>query len=133
MELHTVDINLATFLEQICLHFEMLTKERHIDFRKHFNGNIVAHLDIEKVERIIFNLLSNAFKFTPEKGVIVISAKLGSDEKNFTIVVEDSGPGIPEQMWSKIFQRFLTLGENEGGAGLGIQNKISHKRNLAIF
>eukprot|EP00029_Vermamoeba_vermiformis_P005599 TRINITY_DN1995_c0_g1_i1.p1 TRINITY_DN1995_c0_g1~~TRINITY_DN1995_c0_g1_i1.p1 ORF type:complete len:709 (-),score=134.08 TRINITY_DN1995_c0_g1_i1:35-2161(-) len=120
VELHTVDIDLAMFLEQICSHFEVLAKERNIDFRRLFNRNIVAHLDVEKIERIVFNLLSNAFKFTPEKGVIAISSKLGNDGKQFTIVVEDSGPGIPEQMWPKIFQRFLTLGDNEGGAGLGL-------------
>jgi DNA-binding response OmpR family regulator/two-component sensor histidine kinase len=120
IELHTVDIELAMFLDQICSHFEVLATERQIDFRRLFNRNIVAHLDVEKIERIVFNLLSNAFKFTPEKGVIAMSSKLGNDGKDFTIIVEDSGPGIPEQMWPKIFQRFLTLGDNEGGAGLGL-------------
>lgn len=131
IELHTVDIELAMFLDQICSHFEVLATERQIDFRRLFNRNIVAHLDVEKIERIVFNLLSNAFKFTPEKGVIAMSSKLGNDGKDFTIIVEDSGPGIPEQMWPKIFQRFLTLGDNEGGAGLGT-SILSLKRILSM-
>jgi len=86
--------------------------------------------DREKVEKIITNLLSNAFKFTPEFGIITCRVKLLTDQKkgsgyqNLRIIVADTGPGIPLAEREKIFERFYQaerdLYEDSGGTGIGL-------------
>ncbi len=81
-----------------------------------------ADMDIEKFQGIFSNLLSNAFKYTPDEGIIRCSLRTGGDM--LTLEVADSGPGIPPDQRSAIFERFHQVdgGANRrrGGTGLGL-------------
>jgi len=76
--------------------------------------------DARRVRQIVFNLLSNAFKYTPRGGTITLSAKiLGEDVQ---IAVADNGPGLPAEVKATVFERFSAK-NNAGaraGAGLGL-------------
>lgn len=105
------------YLKGIQLKFESSDKE------------IFALIDIEKFERIILNLLSNAFKFTPPGGKVTVKV-YSLDDKAY-ISVKDTGIGIPDEMQNLIFERFNqakgsipdSLGSSENpseGTGIGL-------------
>ena len=78
--------------------------------------------DREKFNMILTNLLSNAVKFTPEGGTITVSAL--QTEEGIQVSVADTGPGIPRELWSRIFERFFqaepSLTRQHEGMGLGL-------------
>lgn len=76
--------------------------------------------DVRRVRQIVFNLLSNAFKFTPRGGAITLSAKIVGEDVQ--ISVADNGPGLPADVKANVFERFSAK-SNAGaraGAGLGL-------------
>ena len=83
---------------------------------------IVALADQLKTEQIVLNLVSNAVKFTPEGGAVIVSC--GRIDRSVTIEVRDNGPGIPEDKQQDIFEPFVQLGRTltstHEGAGLGL-------------
>jgi PAS domain S-box-containing protein len=85
-------------------------------------NDIVAHADRTKTEQIVLNLLSNAVKFTPSRGSV--SIRCTADDDRVLIVVEDTGPGIPEDKLNAIFEPFVQLGRSRTsqheGTGLGL-------------
>ncbi|WNJ21508.1 two-component regulator propeller domain-containing protein [Pontibacter sp. G13] len=80
---------------------------------------IWAWLDLDKFEKILFNLLSNAFKFTQQGGTIRLSMKAQSD--HFQIAIEDSGVGISENDLPYVFDRYFSKTESDQtGTGIGL-------------
>lgn len=76
-------------------------------------------LDVEKIERVFFNLLSNAFKYTPDNGSITVSYE--SDGDNLTFRVADTGEGISARDLGNIFDRFYQVDRiNPKGSGIGL-------------
>lgn len=80
-------------------------------------------VDLEKIEKVLFNLLSNAFKFTPSEGQIKLSAQQMGDQ--ISISVTDSGKGIAPDLQEQIFQRFYEKNNEQGqnlikGTGIGL-------------
>lgn len=76
-------------------------------------------LDVEKIERVFFNLLSNAFKYTPDNGSITVSYE--SDGENLTFRVADTGEGISDRDRGNIFDRFYQVDRiNPKGSGIGL-------------
>jgi len=118
--------NLGNLIYPAVEAFDSFSVQKNIIFLhkvKMPNQDIV--IDIEKVERIIFNLLSNSFKFTKASGTIQIHAKIadGNFEKQLEIDIIDTGTGIKPNKIDQIFKRFYQVesGENNiGGAGIGL-------------
>lgn len=106
----------------IASNFESAADERGIQYRIDADSNVPSQIDTEKFQRILLNILSNAFKFTPVDGAI--SLRLRADAEKAVIEVEDNGPGIPEDMQQIIFERFRQLDSNahrtHEGTGLGL-------------
>ncbi|MDO7172435.1 hybrid sensor histidine kinase/response regulator transcription factor [Mariniflexile sp. AS56] len=106
--------------------FENYATEKNINFFYKVNSpNEDIVIDTEKVERILFNLLSNAFKNTPANGSISIESDIVyvSETKMIRIDVIDNGKGIPAKDLDNIFERFYQLGnkdENVSGGGIGL-------------
>tara|TARA_Y100001933_G_scaffold265193_1_gene336746 strand:+ start:8593 stop:12798 length:4206 start_codon:yes stop_codon:yes gene_type:complete len=106
--------------------FENYAKEKDINFYyKVSSPDEEIIIDVEKTERIIFNLLSNSFKNTPPKGSISVEAKITVDsgKKMIHIDVIDNGKGIPPEDLDNIFERFYQLGNKLGkvsGGGIGL-------------
>ncbi len=103
-------------------HFEVLAAERAISFRLAVPESLPAQVDSERVQRILLNLLSNAFKFTPDGGTVEIS--VASVEGNGIIQVRDNGPGVPAHLREAVFEPFRQVegGANRphSGTGLGL-------------
>lgn len=79
----------------------------------------VMAIDVEKIERVFFNLLSNAFKYTPDNGSITVSYE--SDGENLTFRVADTGEGISDRDLGNIFDRFYQVDRiNPKGSGIGL-------------
>lgn len=80
---------------------------------------VVIAIDVEKIERVFFNLLSNAFKYTPDNGSITVSYE--SDGDNLTFRVADTGEGISARDLGNIFDRFYQVDRiNPKGSGIGL-------------
>ena len=99
---------------------------------------IFAHVDREKLSRVVENLLSNAIKFTESSGKVIITVK--EEEDHMLLQVKDNGIGIPETLQASIFNKFTkakrkgTQGEQTTGLGLFIAKRIvdMHEGNIWI-
>jgi signal transduction histidine kinase len=83
-------------------------------------------IDEDKINRVIVNLIDNALKFTPRGGRVTVSAErwLNGDEGSYVrCIVRDTGPGIPPEYRSRIFERFVQIANRHGrrrGTGIGL-------------
>lgn len=114
-------------LKGLVYSFDSLAQDKSINLS--FNSvvdSIIAWIDKDKLEKIINNLLSNAFKFTNENGRIDVNVeKIWYDSKEFIkIKVADTGIGIPKAKLEKIFDRFYQVDDSSqrayGGSGIGL-------------
>ena len=123
LELQEQTIAFYPFVKRIASYFTSYSEDVGIDFYFNYRLEKDFHLrvDAKKVETVVNNLLSNAFKFTPQKGQIEIIIQ----DKNevVEIIVKDSGQGIHPNDLPNIFNRFYQSKENniaEGGTGIGL-------------
>lgn len=120
--------DIVVFVKELTLSFTDLAERKNISFTFCSSAESLEMLfDPEKIERIMFNLLSNAFKFTPEHGRISVNmaVKETADAgEHIEISVQDSGIGIPHEEQDKIFERFFQheVPDNilNQGSGIGL-------------
>ena len=115
--------DIIKFLNEIVLTFNEYADHRRITLSFHHDEpNISLWFDINQMEKVFYNLLSNAFKFTPDGGEISILVHVQNNMVK--IIVSDSGPGIDEKDREKIFDRFYQAengySNNTTSAGTGI-------------
>lgn len=99
--------------------FRENAQKRNITYQFHsdLNGSLLP-IDKTYVEMMLTNLLSNAFKFTPNSGEITLS--LWRKEHSFGFSIKDSGIGISPEKLSRIFERFYQANEDRKGSGIGL-------------
>jgi len=105
--------------------FHTLAFRKHIQFEVKAEGDVAQYVmvaDAEKIERITYNLLSNAFKFTPEKGEIkVVLSRIEKDgQPCLCMEVSDTGIGMSEEHIHHVFERFYQIDAQHTGSGLGL-------------
>ena len=111
-------------IEQTAAHFNKEAVDKHITYSLDLQApDAVAWVDRDKTDIILFNLLSNAFKYTPEGGSITV--RLTEKEEFVVISVQDTGIGIPKDKRNVLFERFQSHNEvhNTGtqpGTGIGL-------------
>lgn len=125
MQVNYSEIDLAQLVRLTAANFDVLAQERQISFTLETPNSVSAQVDAEKLQRVLLNLLSNAFKFTPDGGSIccALSIQQQAQPKRAAITVQDSGPGVPLQMRAAIFERFRQAeadATRRGGTGLGL-------------
>ncbi len=121
LTLHPAPSNLAAHLRAICAAFETMADQKQIAFQADIpNAPAWYQYDHDKMEKIIVNLLSNAFKFTREEGTVALQMTVQPDRVHIT--VSDTGIGIPADQIGRIFERFYQVEnpEAEGLTGSGI-------------
>lgn len=121
MPLAYVCANVAALLRDVAASFAAAAEERSISLLTEGANELYADVDRAKFARILANLLSNAFKFTPAGGRICCSIERVANRR-FLLSVQDNGPGVPPQMKEQIFSRF-TQGQDGlsgNGSGLGL-------------
>ena len=102
LKLEARDTNIGSLVRFTASHFELLAKDRQIAFLVETHNQIISAIDPEKIQRVVMNLLSNAFKFVPDEGTV--RASIGISKNELTISVEDSGPGIKPELRGAIFR-----------------------------
>jgi signal transduction histidine kinase/DNA-binding response OmpR family regulator/ligand-binding sensor domain-containing protein len=125
LEVQTQRTVLYSFVKNIVASFESIANQKEIDFIFDYQGNkyLQVFIDQRKVEIILLNLLSNAFKFTPNSGKVALTV---TDEGQFLqFQVSDTGQGIHPEDMPNIFNRFYqskdaTTQRLNGGGGTGI-------------
>lgn len=130
--------NVLDFSNSIIADFEREAKKRNIDFTITTNNpGLEAYIDRNLMDKVYFNLLSNAFKFTPENGKIAI--KIKEDKANNVVVIsfKDSGIGIPENELKEVFNAFYQGSNNyrnSSGVGLHLSKSFVdlHKGTVEI-
>jgi len=130
MKLELVWDDVMKHLRAIAGAFTSLAETKRINYQCHFPmEETISWFDPDKLEKIAGNLLSNAFKFTPAGGTILMTAQYTKNDKEkmpltLHFSVKDSGTGIPANSLEKIFDRFYQVEEsikNEGGGtGIGL-------------
>jgi two-component system, chemotaxis family, sensor kinase Cph1 len=96
-----------------------LASEKQVELTFHAEPDLQIHADPERLFQVLSNLISNAIKFTPADGKIVVAAMSNGDDIVFS--VRDSGKGIPAEQLPHIFDRYWTAKEgNASGTGLGL-------------
>lgn len=121
VNLETVDLKAAA--EEWNNSFFSAIHKKHIKFAFQVGtGDYRMRLDPEKMERIYFNLLSNAFKFTPENGRISVELSQRSlrGEEWVRLIVADTGIGISPEHIRSIFDRFYRIDIHHTGSGIGL-------------
>ena len=120
IELHETDV--SALVRFIASHFDILAAERQINFCVETTPLHVSAVDPEKLQRVLMNLLSNAFKFVPTGGTV--RCILEVSRNGFVLSVEDSGPGVKPELRHAIFERFRQgdggADRRFGGTGLGL-------------
>lgn len=122
LKIELVETDVAALVRLLGAHFQLLAADRKIDFAITAHEPCVSGVDPEKLERVVMNLLANAFKFVPTGGRIQCALRQSSDE--LILSVDDSGPGVEPELRQAIFERFRQGDGGKtrkvGGTGLGL-------------
>ncbi|MGC1632171.1 MAG: hybrid sensor histidine kinase/response regulator transcription factor, partial [Gelidibacter sp.] len=124
--------DLVNLVEQIAELFDEWALQNNIDYKLEITSDLSGWFDKDKIEIIVFNLLSNAFKYTPDHGKITLTLGIHQhDLKTLTIEVANSGKGIPKEKLESVFDRFF-LADNKShndkfrtGIGLAYIKKMA--------
>lgn len=119
--------DIVNFTRDIVCSFSDISEKKDIELGFKTNTGVLdMYFDKDKLEKILFNLLSNAFKYTPSGGKVSVELELqqNSNDSHLLLKVKDSGIGIPGSMQDKIFERFYQLdvpGDiQSNGSGIGL-------------
>lgn len=138
MNMSVSEYNIIDFIKIICDSYSSIAAQRNISFKfLTKTEEIKLWFDPDKMDKVIFNLLSNAFKFTPDHGKLTVSIITDSYEKTVKINVEDSGDGIDLDEFEKIFEPFYQIKSvHSAGTGLGLSLSKSlvelHKGSITV-
>jgi len=130
MKLIIEAINVADFLSEIKMNFIKLAEERNIRLQiTDYTANTQLWVDKDKFEKIFYNLLSNAFKFSPDQNQIDII--ISDDAENVTITIQDWGTGISKDKLRLLFDRFESFAASNNiifhastGIGLSLTKEL---------
>lgn len=131
IKLHTAEGEIIGFIKDLTGSFSDLSDKKHIQLNFQSNIQELRMLyDADKIEKILFNLLSNAFKFTPENGSISVNVSYPENGDQLEIAVKDNGIGIPPEKQDHIFERFFqhevpaSMVNQGSGIGLSITKEF---------
>ena len=119
LDLEKIDI--IDFSKDIYIGFQETARKKEIEYL--FTSNAECYtmfIDRRKMDKILYNLLSNAFKFTPAAGKIELAILIDSQKQTCTINVKDNGVGIEKEKQSLLFSRFMQTNFSFSGTGIGL-------------
>ena len=129
INVHPVRFNLNELCRDTLFAFDSLAVQKGIETNIEGEEDLYIVADEKMVSTSIYNLLSNAFKFTPSGGQVTLNIeknRKGNEHQNGEVVIRvcDTGPGIPESMLSHVFDRFEQVNvegqEHHAGSGIGL-------------
>lgn len=122
MRLNVYKQDWSAFVKEVSRVFEQLADYHDITFEFSLEQtDVIGYIDTDKIEKILYNILSNAFKFTKEGS---ISVALNADQKDVHITIADTGIGIPQEKLEHLFNRFYQVTKMQKakyqGTGIGL-------------
>ncbi len=158
LKLEVAKGDIIAFFQEMKMIYDDFASEHKINYRFISNtDSLMAYFDRDKLDKIFYNLLSNAFKFTPDNGKVTFSATAiyshdndsdgqvaTSGPKTLEVIVEDNGAGISKERLSKIFQRFYQIDDSSkskelknqrlgSGIGLSLTKELVELHKGKIF
>jgi len=135
LKLRVEEIKIAEFTGNICKSFDEIAEKQRINFQIiDQSDNATVWADRDCLEKIIFNLLSNAFKYTPAGKNITIRVANGNE--SMILSVEDEGTGIAKDKIEQIFTRFATFNDDKSkpstGIGLNMVKDLADKHHATL-
>ncbi len=120
MQLKLTRGDLIRFIRSVVFSFQSLAERQNISLNTSFPKELdEACYDKDKLEKILTNLLSNAFKYTPSGGAVTVTVQF--DEEYYSIEVSDTGSGVGKSDLKRIFERFYRVeGSEKKGSGIGL-------------
>ena len=120
MKMKVIKGDVMQIIRVLAASFESMAERKQIHYYFHLPElTSISFFDKDKLEKIVTNLLGNAFKYTPEKGTVSLSVEC--DENRIRFEVDDSGPGISRKDLTKVFDRFYQVeGSEDKGTGIGL-------------
>jgi signal transduction histidine kinase len=127
LKLHLQPTSLSELLERVAAAYRHQADEKNIQLTVHAEASLPEiHLDAERMEQVLGNLVSNALRYTPQSGTISLSAE--QSKGSLIVSVKDNGSGIPSDILPHIFERSYRGDQarsgNESGLGLAIAKSI---------
>ena len=126
MHLHCQLTDMVTFVSGVCKMFDFNAQERNIKFRFLHDGidRLEAWVDPTQFDKVITNLLSNAFKYSYDDGEITVSLSSDEGQPTFSLAVSDNGVGLDDDSMKHVFDRFYQGSNsrrmNIDGTGIGL-------------
>lgn len=118
LSLSLEETDIVAFVRDIYLNFSDIAENKQIGYT--FQPSVKSFtmfIDRQHVDKMVYNLLSNAFKYTPQKGNVTVRVKVGDQ---LQIIVEDTGVGIPREKQPELFQRFMQSAFSTDSIGIGL-------------
>ncbi|WP_211229724.1 hybrid sensor histidine kinase/response regulator transcription factor [Olivibacter sitiensis] len=127
LQLYFTHSNAVRLVNNIFDEFVHVAEQKQITYHfEHALENDSIYIDADQMEKVIINLLSNAFKFTPDKGAITVSvanASPAEQQNGISIAIKNTGPEIPKAYHQRIFDPFVQVKDHSdyrGGTGIGL-------------
>jgi ABC-type sugar transport system substrate-binding protein/DNA-binding response OmpR family regulator/nitrogen-specific signal transduction histidine kinase len=138
MKLQASERDIIRFVKEVASSFDRLAKKRNISFKVRTElRELQVYFDADKLDKVLFNLLSNAFKFTKDGGKIFVSVALSDTYERVVISVEDNGKGMSAVEAEHAFERFYsgdTSSSLSTGLGLALSKEFIklHKGTITV-
>ena len=131
LENHYEELDVSALLNDIARLFSELNDEKQLDFSWDIEPAMAIRTDKDKLEKIVFNLLSNAFKHAENNQYILFSANVPREENRLEITVANSGCTLTTDETGQLFDRFFTIdgrnkNKNRTGIGLAFTRELVH-------
>jgi signal transduction histidine kinase len=120
---HTEEVDMERLCDQAYSAFGEEARRRRIDYGKHFEARPTIVSDGDRVLQIISNLLSNAFRWTPDGGRVEL--ELTASNGRVSVAVDDNGPGVAVEEQERIFRPFWSRDDSGTGLGLAIAHELA--------
>lgn len=134
LRLYFFEEDIVSALKEVFNHFQTLAEAKNIQYTfESSHPQILVYFDKDQMEKVFFNLLSNAFKFTPNEGRISLEIALNNQQVEITVT--DNGKGIAIDNIDDIFKNFYQAGQNMGtGIGLALSKSLIelHKGKISV-
>lgn len=115
------ETDVIAFLYEIFLSFKDTSESKHMDFSfEPSQPSYKMYIDKGNLDKVTYNLLSNAFKYTPSNGKIIFKVDILEDKQQLRIQVTDNGIGIPKEKRSELFKRFMQSSFSHSSVGVGL-------------